>query len=216
MSKEFSAQLAPVAAQTAAPATSATPTAFAWLRPAGIVLAGSALVAVCAHVALPLYFTPVPLSLAPFAVLLLGLVLRPRVAAATLGAYLAEGALGLPVFAPGPLMASGLAHLLGPTGGYLLAYPFAVALVSFLWRRSGRSFAAALASAAAGNLAILACGALWLAVLTHASAQSAVALGVLPFLPGDALKIVAAAALATGFQRLRRHAGYSIPRIGVE
>ena len=177
-----------------------------WMRTAGIVLLGSAFVAVCAHVALPLYFTPVPLSLAPFAVLVLGLLLTPRLAAATLGAYLAQGAAGLPVFTPSPLAPGGLAHLLGPTGGYLLAYPFAAALISFLWRRSGRGFGAALASAAAGNLAILACGALWLAVLTHVSAFTAVSGAVLPFLPGDALKVVAAAGLAVGLQRLRRHA----------
>jgi biotin transport system substrate-specific component len=175
------------------------------VRPAGIVLAGSALVAVCAHVALPLVFTPVPLTLGPLAVLLLGLLLSPRLAAATLAAYLAEGALGLPVFAPGPLTSSGLAHLLGPTGGYLVAYPFAVALVSLLWRRTGRSFTAALAAAALGNLAILTCGALWLGILTHVSTPTAFTLGVLPFLPGDVLKIAAAAALATGFQRLRRN-----------
>lgn len=186
-------------------ALSASP-ALVWLRPAGIVLAGSALVAACAHVALPLGFTPVPLTLGPLAVLLVGLVLRPRLAAATLGAYLAEGALGLPVFAPGPLMAGGFAHLLGPTGGYLLAYPFAAALVSALWRRSGRGFAAALIAASAGDIAILVCGALWLGFLTHSSAQSAVTLGILPFLPGDAIKVAAAAALATGFQRLRRQA----------
>jgi biotin transport system substrate-specific component len=77
-------------------------------------------------------------------------------------------------------------------------------LISFLWRRTQRGFAAALICAAAGNLVLLACGALWLAVLTHASVQSALTLAVLPFLPGDALKIAAAAALAAGFYRLRR------------
>lgn len=176
------------------------------LRSAGIVLAGSAFVAICAHITLPLYFTPVPLTLQPFAVLLLGLLLSPRLAVATLTTYLAEGALGLPVFTPSPLMMGGLAHLIGPTGGYLLAYPFAAALISFLWRRglAKRSFASAAVSAAVGNLAILTCGALWLAVLTHASAQSILTLAVLPFLPGDALKVVAAAALAAGFVRLRQ------------
>jgi biotin transport system substrate-specific component len=172
-----------------------------------LVLASSAFVAACAHVALPLGFTPVPLTLGPLAVLLIGLMLSPRMAAAALATYLAEGALGLPVFAPGPLMSSGMAHLLGPTAGYLLAYPFAAALVSALWRRSGRSFGSALAAASAGNLVILACGALWLGFLAHSSLQSSVALGVLPFLPGDALKIAAAAAMATGFQRLRRYSG---------
>jgi biotin transport system substrate-specific component len=186
--------------QAAVPATRAT----FWLRTAGIVLLGSAFVAVCAHIALPLYFTPVPLSMAPFGMLVLGLLLTPRLAAATLGAYLAEGAAGLPAFTPSPLGSGGLAHLFGPTGGFLLAYPFAAALISFLWRRSGRGFAAALASAAAGNLVILACGALWLTVLMHISALAAVSVAVLPFLPGDALKVVAAAGVSVGFQRLRR------------
>lgn len=191
LSKELSVQLVPAAA----PAV--------WLRTAGIVLAGSALIAVCAHIALPLYFTPVPLTLQPLAVLVLALLLSPRLAAATLVTYLAEGALGLPVFTPSPAIA-GLAHLFGPTGGYLLAYPLAAAVISFLWRRTGRGFAAAAISATAGNLIILASGALWLAALTHASVSAVLAMGVLPFLPGDALKIAAAAALATGFNRLRR------------
>jgi biotin transport system substrate-specific component len=175
----------------------------AWLRSGGIVLGGSALVALCAHVALPLYFTPVPLSLAPFAVLLLGLFLSPRLASVTLAAYLAEGALGLPVFGPTPAF-SGMAHLLGPTGGYLLSYPLAAGLIAFLVRRTGRGYVPAFLSAAAGSLVILFCGALWLAVLTHAPAQSVVTMAVLPFLPGDTLKVAAAAGLAAGWVRLRR------------
>jgi biotin transport system substrate-specific component len=146
----------------------------------------------------------VPLSLAPFAVLILGLLLTPRLAASTLAAYLVEGAMGLPVFASTPLNPGGLAHLLGPTGGYLLAYPLSAFLISFLYRRIPRGFAAAALCAAAGDLVILASGALWLSILTHASVQSALTLAVIPFLPGDALKIVAAAALAFGFRRLRR------------
>jgi biotin transport system substrate-specific component len=180
----------------------------AWLRSMGIVLAGSALVAVCAHITLPLYFTPVPLSLAPFGVLLLGLVLRPRLAAATLCTYLAEGALGLPVFASSPIAAGGLAHLLGPTGGYLLSYPLAAFLIAILVRslapNFGRGFAPRALSAAVGSLVILCSGALWLAAMTHASAASVVKLAVLPFLPGDALKVFVAAALAAGWVRLRR------------
>lgn len=178
------------------------------LRQAGIVLAGSALVAACAHISLPLGFTPVPLSLQPFAVLVLGLLLSPRLAAATLAAYLAEGALGLPVFAPGLAMPglpmAGLAHLLGPTGGYLLAYPAAAPMISFLFRRTRRGFGAGVVSAAAGNLLILAFGALWFAVLSHAPFQLAIAQTVVPFLPGDALKIAAAAGVAAAAARLRR------------
>jgi hypothetical protein len=126
VSKVLSVQFAPIAADSSL------------LRKAGIVLAGSALVAVCAHIALPLYFTPVPLTLQTLAVLLLGLLLSPRLAAATLAAYLIEGAVGLPVFAPSVLGVGGLAHLIGPTGGYLLAYPLAAAMTSFLCRRSQR------------------------------------------------------------------------------
>jgi biotin transport system substrate-specific component len=175
----------------------------AGLRFAGIILAGSAFVAVCAHIALPLYFTPVPLSMAPFAVLVLGLLLSPRLAASTLAAYLMEGAMGLPVFSPSPAI-PGYAHLIGPTGGYLLSYPLAAALIALLAVRFGRGFTASALSAAIGSLVILACGASWLAVLTHASAQPVFNLAVLPFLPGDALKIVAAAALSAGWMRLRR------------
>jgi len=176
----------------------------AGLRGAAIVLGGSVLAAVCAHVAVPLWFTPVPLSLEPLAVLLLGLWLSPRLAATTLAAYLAEGALGLPVFAPVAGMASGMAHLLGPTGGYLVAYPAAAALISFLWRRMGRGFRGALLAGAVGDLAILGCGGLWLAVWVHEPVAKALGMGVAPFLPGDALKVAAAAGAAAGWVRIRR------------
>lgn len=179
------------------------------LRAAGVILGGSALVAVCSHITVPLGFTPVPLTLQPFAVLLLGLLLTPRLAAATLGAYLLEGAAGLPVFAPGLVFGAGMAHLLGPTGGYLMAYPAAAALVAYLWRRSRRGYTAALLSAAAGDATILVCGFCWLMVWTHGagapgSVKTALMLAVLPFLPGDALKVVAAAAIARGLDRARR------------
>jgi biotin transport system substrate-specific component len=146
----------------------------------------------------------VPLTLQPFAVLLLGLLLSPRLAAATLGVYLLEGAAGLPVFAPGLAFGAGIAHLLGPTGGYLMSYPAAAALVAFLRRRLARGFTGALLSAATGNVLILLCGMAWLAIWTHGSVRSAFALAVLPFLPGDALKVVAAAAIANGLNRVRR------------
>jgi biotin transport system substrate-specific component len=180
------------------------------VRTAGVILAGSALVAISSHIAVPLGFTPVPLTLQPLAVLMLGLLLTPRMAAATLGAYLLEGAAGLPVFVPGLAFGAGVAHLLGPTGGYLMVYPAAAAVVSYLWRRSGRGYAAALLSAAAGDAAILLCGFLWLMVWTHSAGSSssmktAFAMAVLPFLPGDALKVVTAAAIAKGLDRARRN-----------
>ena len=173
-----------------------------WLRSAGIVVGGSLLLAVCSHIALPLIFTPVPLTLQTFAVLLLGLLLSPRLAAATVFAYLIEGVAGLPVFAPSPL--AGIAHLLGPTGGYLLSYPMAAALTSFLWRRVGHGIAHAAFSAAAGSIVILACGAAWLAAMTHAGTQTIFSTAVFPFVPGDLLKIAAAAFVAAGLQRFHR------------
>ena len=174
------------------------------LRTAGVILAGSVFVAVSSHIAVPLWFTPVPLTLQPLAVLLLGLLLGPRLAAATLGAYLLEGAAGLPVFAPGFALGAGMAHLLGPTGGYLMSYPAAAALVGFLRQKLARGFTGSLISAAAGDVLILLCGMIWLAVWTHGSISSAFVLAVLPFLPGDALKIVAAAAVAKGVDRVRK------------
>lgn len=173
-----------------------------WLKNAGIIAAGSLLLAVCAHISVPLWFTPVPLSLQPFGVLLLGLVLAPRMATATLVAYLAEGIAGLPVFAPG--IAPGPAHLLGPTGGYLAAYPAAALLISFLWRRSGRGFFTAFASAAVGDLLILLCGAGWLAAITSARPASVLSASLLAFVPGDFLKAAAAASIAWGGERALR------------
>jgi biotin transport system substrate-specific component len=179
----------------------ALPTVASGLRSLFIVLAGSAFVAVSAHIALPLYFTPVPLTLQPFAVLLLGLLLSPRLAAATLTAYLAEGVAGLPVFTPLNSALTGLAHLFGPTGGYLIAYPFAVYAIAGMWRTSKHTLQWALLSAGAGNLIILCFGAVWLSILTHASVNTVLSQAVIPFLPGDALKVVVAAAL--GFEWFR-------------
>lgn len=166
------------------------------------VLLGSLLVAACAHVSIPLLFTPVPVTLQTFAVLLLGLMLGPASAFAALALYLIEGAAGLPVFSPhGP---GGLLQLLGPTGGYLLSYPFAAALTSLIARRIRRaSFSSYAFSAAAGSLLILALGACWFAVVTHQSAGTALTMTVWPFLPGDALKVCASAAAALAVLKVR-------------
>lgn len=189
-------------AQVAVSTEITRPAVPAAVRNGAAVILGSLLVAVCAHVSIPLLFTPVPITLQPFAVLLLGLVLSPATACATLVLYLVEGAAGLPVFTPhGP---GGMLQLFGPTGGYLLSYPFVAALTSLMARRIGRaSFASYAVSAATGSVLILAMGACWLGAVTHQPMGRVLTMAVWPFLPGDALKIFAAAALALGYTRLR-------------
>src|SRR5512143_2178718 len=102
------------------------------VRQVSLVVGASLFVALCARVTVPLPFTPVPLTLQNFGVLLVGLALGPRRAFAALVVYLAEGAAGMPVF--NPLGPGGVAQLLGPTGGFLLAYPFVAALAGALAR----------------------------------------------------------------------------------
>jgi biotin transport system substrate-specific component len=154
------------------------------------VVSATALVAICAHIAVPLGFTPIPVTMQTFAVLLLGLLFSPAAAFACLALYLVEGALGLPVFSPhGP---GGIAQLVGPTGGYLLSYPLAAGLASLLYRRSQRGFAAGIAAAGLASLLILAVGATWLGLLSHLRFSVVFAQSIAPFLPGDAVKVVAA------------------------
>jgi biotin transport system substrate-specific component len=179
----------------------ASRTAGRILLPAAYALAGSAFVAICAHIAIPLLFTPVPLSLAPFAVVLVGLLLGPQVAFASLCLYLAEGAAGLPVFSPlGP---GGILQLLGPTGGYLWSYPMAAALAGYLYHRRRQTLTRGVIAAGTATMVILICGAMWLKSLTHMDIHLVLSQAVLPFLPGDALKVCAAAAIATGVSTVR-------------
>jgi biotin transport system substrate-specific component len=160
-------------------------------RDALLVLAFSLVTAVSAQIAVPLPFSPVPLTGQTFGVLLTGALLGPRLGALAMLLYLAEGGLGLPFFAGG---AAGPARLLGPTGGYLLSYPLAAWLTGSLavrgWDRRPLTMLAAMLL---GSLAIFAVGA---AQLSHfVGVHHAFWMGVLPFLPGDALKALLAAGL---------------------
>lgn len=173
----------------------------AWRTLGGIVLA-TAVVAICAHIAVPLGFTPVPMTMQTFAVLLLGFLFGPGPAFACLALYLMEGATGLPVFSPqGP---GGMAQLLGPTGGYLLSYPFAAALASLLYRRGGGNFRSAMAGGAVASLLILACGFSWLALMFHLGPRVIFAQSVAPFLAGDIVKLLAAAVCVSALGGFRR------------
>lgn len=159
-------------------------------RALGILLAAGA-VALAAQFALPLPGTPVPFTLQPMLVVLAGLLLGPVDAALAMIVYLAAGAAGLPVFTPIGL--PGIARLLGPTGGYLLAYPVAAA-VSGRFGAGRASFVTRALAAAGGMLTLYAGGLAQLAVLSG-SVQTAAVLGVLPFAAADAVKALAAAAV---------------------
>jgi biotin transport system substrate-specific component len=164
-------------------------------------VAASLLVAACAHITLPLFLTPVPFTLQPLAVLLVALLLPRREAFAALSLYLLEGAAGLPVFTPtGP---GGLAQLIGPTGGYLIAYPAIAALASSLYRLGKPSFGRGVLAAGIANLVLLSAGAAWFAMITHASLGVVASATILPFLPGDAVKVFAAAGIASSWTSLR-------------
>lgn len=170
-----------------------------------LAVSATAFVALCAHVSVPLYFTPVPVTLQTMAVILVGLTLGPALGSAALVLYLAEGAIGLPVFSPnGP---GGIAQLLGPTAGYLFSYPLAAAAAGGVVRavRLGRSqFPAAILAGLAASFFIFAMGAGWLTHLLHLNANVAWHLGVQPFLPGEILKIAAAASAYTALRKSRR------------
>jgi len=166
-----------------------------------MAIAASAFVALCAHVSVPLYFTPVPITLQTFAVILIGLTLGPALGFSAMVLYLAEGAAGLPVFSPHST------GLIGPTAGFLFSYPLAAVVAGSVVRivNIGRSkFPAAIAAGIAANVVIFAMGAGWIARLLHLSAGAAWHLAIAPFLPGEVLKVTAAAGAYTSLRRWSR------------
>jgi biotin transport system substrate-specific component len=167
-------------------------------RAVGVLVAVAAL-ALASQFALPLPGTPVPLTLQPLVVVLAGLVLGPLDAATAMVIYLGLGAAGLPVFQP--IGAPGIARLLGPTGGYLLAYPVAAAVAG--WLGAGReSFMTRALAAMAGILVLYVGGIAQLTVLSGSLATAAV-IGALPFVAADAVKALVAAGIAGRFRLTR-------------
>ena len=165
------------------------PRASAWLRDVLLILGGSLSLAALAQIEIFLPFTPVPITGQTFGVLLLGAALGSRRGAASILAYLAEGASGLPFFAGG---ASGARVLGGPTAGYLLGFVVAAFVVGWLAERGlERGVRTSIIPFLAGTIAIYAFGIAWLSFVLG-SLSRAVALGLLPFLLGDAIKLVAA------------------------
>ena len=148
--------------------------------------------AAASQVAIPLPFTPVPVTLGPLVVVLAGLMLGPTAGAASMVLYLAAGAAGLPVFAP--LGAPGIARFFGPTGGYLIAYPAAAFVAGMLSRRESSLLGRWLA-ATAGIVVIFVGGVAQLAVVSQ-SLGRAIAIGLTPFALLDVVKAFVAALIA--------------------
>ncbi len=175
--------------------------ALQWAEQVVIVISASLFVALCARVTIPLPFTPVPLTLQNFGVLLVGLTLGSRRGFAALALYLIEGGAGMPVFNPtGP---GGVAQLLGATGGFLLAYPFVAGVAGWIMERGKASFARAAAAGVLAEIVLFAGGLSWLAVLTHSFAQAA-RFGLYWFVFAEVIKVMLAAGISTGWQRIRK------------
>jgi biotin transport system substrate-specific component len=163
-----------------------------------LVVGASLFVALCARITIPLPFTPVPLTVQNFGVLLVGLLLGSRRGFAALALYLAEGAMGLPVFSPvGP---GGMAQLLGATGGYLIMYPLVAGVAGFIFERGTRNFLRAAIAGLLAELVLFAGGVAWLYVLTHSLGRAAY-FGLYWFLAAEVMKVMFAAAIAMRWQR---------------
>jgi len=159
--------------------------AHTWLYDSFLVLGGSLVLALSAQVAIPLPFSPVPITGQTFAVLVIGMLLGRWRGAGVVVAYLIEGCTGLPVFAEGKM---GLAVLLGPTGGYLVSFVPAAFLVGYLAEKGwDRKIPTTFLAMILGNVIIFGLGAAWLSKFV--GADRALSLGVYPFLIGDAIKI---------------------------
>jgi biotin transport system substrate-specific component len=168
-------------------------------RQVALVVGASLVVALCAKITIPLMpLTPVPLTVQNLGVLLVGLLLGSRRGFAALALYLVEGAVGLPVFNPtGP---GGIAQLLGPTGGFLMVYPFVAFLVGYIFERGSKSFIRAAVAGLLAEILLFAGGLTWLYAYTHSLAKAAY-LGLYWFIAAEIIKVMFAAAIATRFRR---------------
>jgi biotin transport system substrate-specific component len=167
-------------------------------RQVPLVVGASLVVALCARISIPLMpLTPVPLTVQNLGVLLVGLLLGSRRGFAAMVLYLAEGAAGLPVFSQGP---GGIAQLLGPTGGFLLAYPFVAFLAGYIFERGAKSFARAAVAGLLAEILLFAGGLTGLYLYTHSLAKAAY-FGLYWFIAAEVMKVMFAAAIAARVRR---------------
>ncbi|TPL96746.1 biotin transporter BioY [Mesorhizobium sp. B2-3-10] len=163
---------------------------------AGAVVLGTLFLALSSYIEVPM--VPVPVTMQTFAVTLIGALYGWRLGAVTIAAWLVEGAVGFPVLAGG---AAGIQHFVGPTGGYLFAFPVTGALVGWLAERgwNGNRVLPAFAAMLLGNLACLTLGTAWLAVMI--GAEKAITFGFVPFIVGGLLKSALGAATLMALPR---------------
>ena len=164
-----------------------------------LVVGGSLFVALCARITVPLMpLTPVPLTVQNFGVLLVGLLLGSRRGFAAMALYLAEGAVGLPVFSPTGV--GGVGQLFGVTGGFLLAYPLVAFLAGYIFERGAKTFLRATVAGLLAEILLFAGGLSWLYVSTHSLAKAAY-LGLYWFVAAEIIKVMFAAVIAMRWRR---------------
>jgi len=168
---------------------------------AGAVAFVTILTAIAAQVSIPLPFTPVPFTFQPMVVLVGAAVLGARLGAASQVLYLALGLAGLPVFAASPALAPGAARLLGPTGGYLMAYPFAAYVTGQLAQRGlDRRYLTAVLAMACGLAVVFAGGVAWLTLAMRPveGLRGALRIGFTPFVGADLVKLLIGGGIMPG------------------
>jgi biotin transport system substrate-specific component len=166
-------------------------------RQVALVVGASLVVALCARVTISLMpLTPVPLTVQNLGVLVVGLLLGSRRGFAALALYLVEGAAGLPVFSHSALGLTGIVQILGPTGGFLMAYPFVAFLAGYVFERGQKSFVRAAIAGLMAEILLFAGGLTWLYLYTHSLAKAAY-LGLYWFLTAEVIKVLFAAAIAS-------------------
>jgi len=168
----------------------------------------AALMAAGAFLAIPV--GPVPIVLQNMFVFLAGLLLGSRWGIASVAVYLLTGACGLPVFAGG---LGGIGRIVGPTGGYLIGYLPAVFIAGYISEKTDKRFGYDILAMICATVVLYSCGVTWLKILTGMTWSKTMIVGMLPFLLGDALKIVAAAAIARAIRPILRIQGNRFVKI---
>jgi len=170
-------------------------------RQVALVVGASLVIALCARITIPLMpLTPVPLTVQNMGVLLVGMLLGSRRGFVALALYLMEGAVGLPVFSTSSVGLHGIAQILGPTGGFLMAYPFVAFLAGYIFERGAKSFVRAATAGLLAEILLFAGGLTWLYVYTHSLAKAAY-LGLYWFLAAEVIKVMLAAGIAVRWSR---------------